>query len=136
MRGLQSFSQNAGEVSPGHRKPSWPDIPYHYYVDAEGQIAEGRETNFAGDTNTGYNTSGFLQIVVEGDFEKEVPSKEQISALRTLLTWILHSRGLTVESISVHKDHAATDCPGRNLMAVLPGLLSQIKETLTAASSG
>jgi hypothetical protein len=135
MRGLQNFSQNPGEVSPGHMKPSWPDVPYHFYVDSAGRIAEGRDTNFAGDTNTNYDTSGFIQIVVEGDFENEVPSTQQISALRDLLAWVLRSRGLTVESITVHKDHAPTDCPGRNLMAVLPSLLAKVKQKVASASS-
>jgi hypothetical protein len=135
MRGLQNFSQNPGEVSPGHMKPSWPDVPYHFYVDFGGRIAEGRDTNFAGDTNTNYDTSGFIQIVVEGDFENEVPSGQQMSALRDLLVWVLRSRGLTVETITVHKDHGATDCPGRNLIAVLPGVLAQVKQKLASASS-
>jgi hypothetical protein len=135
MRGLQNFSQSPGEVSPGQIKPSWPDVPYHFYVDSAGRIAEGRDTNFAGDTNTNYDTSGYIQIVVEGDFEKEAPSKEEISALHDLLAWVLHSRGLTVESITVHKDHASTDCPGRNLMAVLPNLLAQVKRRLASVSS-
>jgi hypothetical protein len=134
MRGLQHFSQNPGEVSAGHMKPAWPDIPYHFYVDATGRIAEGRDTNFAGDSNTNYNTSGFIQIVMEGDFEEEVVSTEQLSALRDLLTWVLSSRGLTAESITVHKDHAATDCPGQHFMAVLPGLLAQVKQKLASAS--
>src|ERR1700730_17101043 len=135
MRGLQDFSQNPGEVSPGHTKPSWPDVPYHFYVDAAGRVAEGRDTNFAGDTNTSYDTSGFIQIVVEGDFENEVPGTEQISALRDLLAWILRSRGFAAETITVHKDHASTDCPGRNFMAVLPGLLAQVKRKLASASN-
>lgn len=135
MRGLQSFSQNPGQVSPGHRKPAWPDVPYHFYVDAAGRIAEGRDVGFAGDTNTNYKTAGFIQIAVEGDFEKETPDAAQLNALRDLLPWLLLWSGLATEAISTHMDHAQTDCPGRNFTSALPGLLSQVREKLAHDSN-
>jgi hypothetical protein len=130
MRGLQSFSQSPGEVSPGHRKPAWPDVPYHFYVDAKGRIAEGRDVHFAGDTNTHYDTAGFIQIAVEGDFEKETPGPEQLTAVHDLLMWLLLMGGLSDGNVSMHMDHAQTDCPGKNFKAVLPGLLSQVRDRL------
>jgi hypothetical protein len=135
MRGLQSFSQHQGQVSPGHWKPAWPDVPYHFYVDAAGRIAEGRDVSFAGDTNTNYKTTGFIQIAVEGDFEKETPGEEQLNALRELLPWLLFWNGFAVENVSMHMDHAQTDCPGKNFKMVLPGLLSQVREKLVHDSS-
>jgi hypothetical protein len=103
-------------------------VPYHFYVDVSGQIAEGRDVRFAGDTNTGYDTSGYIQIAIEGDFEKEKPDLAQLNALRRLLVWILVSHNLASETISVHKDHAPTDCPGKNLLTVLPKLLTEVSE--------
>jgi hypothetical protein len=133
MRNLQSFSQRELHRVSGQIKKTWPDVPYHFYIDILGRIAEGRDVRFAGDTNTNYNTSGFIQVVLEGDFGKETPTPDQLESVRRLLVWLTLSWHLRIEDISVHKDHAPTTCPGRNFMAELPNVLSRTDAQRTAA---
>lgn len=116
LRNLQSFSQRPGTLSgTGKAKPAWGDLPYHYYIDVRGRIGEGRRLEFAGDTNTGYKTQGYVQIVLEGKFEKEKPTVQQLSALDELVAWLVRSQKIKPSAITSHNDHAASDCPGKNL---------------------
>jgi len=133
MRGLQSFSQRPVHRARGRTDVSWPDVPYHFYLDSSGRIAEGRDVGFAGDTNTGYDTNGHIQVALEGDFDTETPKPEQMEALRDLLVWLTLSWNLDVSRISTHKDHAATVCPGRNFMTLVPDLLARVSEHRAAA---
>jgi hypothetical protein len=126
LRNLQAFSQQAARLASGHAKPAWPDLPYHYYIGADGVIAEGRDVSFAGDTNTGYDTTGYVQVVLEGNFEIEKPTALQLAALKQALSWQMATWRIPVARISIHKDHARTACPGRNLIAAMPQILAEV----------
>lgn len=125
LRGLQNFSQTIGSVN-ARPKPAWGDVPYHYYIDAAGRIGEGRDVNYAGDTNTKYNTTNRIQIVVEGHFDTEQPSPAQLRSLDRLVVWLAGKYRVPAAKISGHNDHAATDCPGRNLKSYLPLLRNKV----------
>src|ERR1700733_12548054 len=89
LRNLQHFSINPGTLAEtGKAKPAWGDVPYHYYIDVSGRIGEGRSPAFAGDTNTDYDAVGYIQVVVEGNFETETPDHRQLAALDALVAWL------------------------------------------------
>lgn len=122
MRGLQHFSQNDGKLATGKEKPAWADVPYHYYVDVHGRVAEGREVGYAGDTNTEYDPAGHVLIVLEGSFDREEPTPGQLEALRRLVVDFAARWQVPPERIMGHKDYASTACPGKNLEAYFPEL--------------
>jgi N-acetylmuramoyl-L-alanine amidase len=121
MRGLQHFGMTPGRVG-RLSKPAWGDIPYHFYIDFAGKIAEGRDITFAGDNTTSIDNDGRIQITVEGDFEREQPAPGQLASLTTLVVWLSAAYGISPEGISGHGDHDQTDCPGRNLNPFLADL--------------
>jgi hypothetical protein len=127
MRGLQNFSMTPGKVGT-LSKPAWGDVLYHFYIGAAGKIAEGRDINFAGDSATNFDNDGRIQITVEGDFEREEPTQEQLASLMKLVTWIALKYGIPAEGISGHGDHDQTDCPGKNLKPFLDDLRKAVEE--------
>jgi hypothetical protein len=126
LQKLQRFSQTQGSVN-GAPKPAWGDVPYHFYVDAAGRIGEGRDINYAGDTNTAYDTKNRIQIVLEGHFDQERPTLPQLRALDRLVIWLAARYRVPATRILGHNDHVATtDCPGRNLQSYLPLLRRKV----------
>jgi hypothetical protein len=122
---LQRFSRATGRVG-SQPKPAWGDVPYHFYIDPIGRIAEGRSLAYAGDTNTKYDTADRIQIVLEGHFDKEQPSGTQLRSLDRLVVWLAARYRIPASRISGHHDHVVTGCPGNNLKRYLPELRNKV----------
>jgi hypothetical protein len=107
LRNLQSWSRGTKH---------WADIPYHYIIDLDGVIYEGRNINFAGDTNTEYDPMGHALIEVVGNFEEVEPNQKQLDAVVDLMAMLAAKYHVPVERIASHRDYSGqTVCPGKNL---------------------
>lgn len=107
LRNLQSWSR---------REKQWIDIPYHYIIDLEGKIYEGRDIGYAGDTNTEYDPTGHALIEVVGNFEEVEPNQEQLDAVVRIMSMLAVQYQVPVDSIRGHKDYSVkTVCPGKQL---------------------
>lgn len=122
LRGLQAFSQRDDSLDSGRKKPAWPDVPYHFYLATDGSIAEGRDWRYAGDTNTTYDPSGHLLLVVEGNFNSDTLMTAQRRTLDIVVPALAHQFRIPSDRIAGHKDFAETSCPGNHLYSELPGL--------------
>lgn len=102
-----------------HQQQGWMDIAYHLIVTREGEVLEGRRTDCAGDTFTGYDPTGHLLIVLDGNFEEQDPSAAQIERTVELLAWAHEHHGIDLATLSGHRDLAATLCPGASVYALI-----------------
>ena len=103
----------------GAEEQNWWDVPYHFLIGLDGTIYEGRDSNFAGETNTSYDPRGHLQISVMGNYNLQEPTKEQIEAIAEMMAYAKKKYGLSTDDIYGHDDWANTSCPGTYLRPYL-----------------
>jgi len=109
VRQHQSFHQSLG----------WPDLAYHFIIDAKGNIYEGRPTDAVGDTGTDYDPTGHLLICCEGHFDQQEITPRQYESLVKMVAWGSAEFGVDPGAILGHRDVASTTCPGDSLYAAL-----------------
>lgn len=110
LRGLQSW---------GARDRNWWDVPYHYLIDLDGHIYEGRDHRYMGETNTTYDPEGHFLISVIGNYGRQEATPAQLEAIADLMAWALSRYDLPLDRIGGHYNYAETDCPGRELRKYL-----------------
>lgn len=105
-----------------HLDQGWSDIAYHFAVDLRGNVYELRDPGLAGDTFTAYDPAGHLGVVCEGDFDQQRPTDAMLEAAALLLAHAATEYGMDPGSLSGHREHTLTRCPGDHLAARLPEL--------------
>lgn len=102
-----------------HIDRGWGDLAYHYIIGVDGTVYEARDTLYKGATGTNYDPDGHFLVVVEGNFEIDIPTKAQMDSLVTVLAWAATQFDVSPSTIAGHRDHASTACPGKNLYAFI-----------------
>lgn len=122
----------------GARERNWWDVPYHFLLDLEGDVYEGRDWRFMGETNTTYDPSGHFLISMIGNYDQQEPSAQQLAAIADLMAWALRVNNLPVDRIGGHYHYAQTGCPGVHLRRYLEDgtLRRMVTERLTRAAGG
>lgn len=112
----RSTNQKVAEVRKWHLDRGWSDIGYHYLIDRNGTVAEGRPVERQGAHVKGRN-KGTIGIALfgghgssEDDSFADHFTPEQDDALRELLDSL--SERFDVSKVSGHNEYAAKACPG------------------------
>ncbi len=122
VRGIQEF----------HMGPErgWNDIGYHFLIDGDGRVAEGRPTNVLG-AHAGGANAGNIGISLMGNFDVEQPAPAQIDSLERLAAYLAMKYDIPVLRpgyLEGHYHHTETDCPGRYLKVRLAELRAKINQ--------
>jgi hypothetical protein len=144
---------NAGDSRPGVEKVralyayhansrGWGDIGYHYVIDSDGQIYQGKA---GGDYVVGghayCNNIGTIGIAMLGNFDEEDPSEAQVHSLQWLINDLADVYNINVNKqvefhgvmrtpVVGHRDLLSTDCPGYFLY----GALDQVRSNVIAGN--
>jgi hypothetical protein len=109
----------------------WIDIAYHVAVDRKGNLFELRPAELVGDTATNYDPTGHFLVLVEGNFEEQQATDEQLQGAALAFAWAAEKYGISTQTLVGHRDvPAATACPGESLEAYITN--GQLRERTDA----
>lgn len=114
-------------IQQGHMNQNgYADIAYHYIIDKEGMIYEGRNIGVRG-THTRSHNTGTVGIVLIGNFENEEPTAEQLCSLKRLALQLKNQYDIT--HLAGHRDfpNNETVCPGEHLADKLESIAANLK---------
>ena len=103
----------------GHRGKGWADIGYHYVVDRNGTVWQGRDLTRWQGAHVKERNEHNIGVVCLGNFVVQSPSEAQVEALnRTIAQLRAHYR-ISSGAVLTHREWpgAQTACPGDRLQA-------------------
>ncbi len=135
MRALYSYHAN---------NRAWGDIGYHYVIDDNGVIYQGRAGgDFVVGGHAYCHNVGTIGIALMGNFDIENPTQKQVQSLQWLVATLVQRYNINTGRSLIyhgqiypflvgHRQLLDTDCPGRQMFAVL----DQVRTHVTAQDVG
>lgn len=97
----------------------WEDIAYHYLVDLDGVIWAGRPPTVRGNPSVYYDPTGLVLISFLGDYSGQEPTEAQLTHASETAAWLMKQYNMPSTTVTGHRDHAPTTCPGANIYRLL-----------------
>ena len=126
-----------------NQRYGWGDIAYHFLIDPDGTIYEGRKA-FARDNtgqikvrygaHSGIRSEGRVGIAFLGNFNYVKPTEKALEAAINLMGEIFVKFSISVDQINQKIEPHWPDlraCPGENLHNKLPHIREQVREIIS-----
>lgn len=106
--------ENTEQIRQYHLSLGWRDIGYHFVIERDGKVVEGRPlTDRGAHCNTDDWNGRAIGIALIGNFENHPPTLAQYRGLAAQVEVLMRRYGIPLANVIRHKDVAATDCGGR-----------------------
>jgi MYXO-CTERM domain-containing protein len=93
----------------------WCDIGYHFLVDTDGGVWQGREHTTVG-AHVGGNNTNNVGISFIGNYDSvDTPQQAQLQGAGGVLDYLSRTYGFSKDTLKGHRDYGSTACPGKNL---------------------
>lgn len=127
LRGIQAFHANKG----------WCDVGYHFLIDVDGTIYEGRELSRRG-VHAANNNTGNIGISHIGNFHNLTPPAAMLESTARLVERLssIYGIDLTRSAIKGHREYSSTDCPGSRLYPRMASIVSDAVAIRGGAGGG
>ncbi|QQE10456.1 N-acetylmuramoyl-L-alanine amidase [Planctomycetota bacterium] len=109
----QIAAKRMESIRSGHAS-HWADIGYHYCIDREGRIWEGRPVGLQGAHVKKHNPHN-VGIMVMGHFNNQQPSRQQLDSLTRFLKQLQGKYRVPAKKVFTHRELMPTACPGKHL---------------------
>lgn len=111
----QSAAQRRlNSIRDGHLQRDFADIGYHFIVDPQGNVWEGRPLRFQGAHVKDQNERN-MGVMVMGNFMEQRPTPAALAALDAFIASQMRRFAVPLWKVKTHQELAPTACPGTNL---------------------
>ena len=118
VRGKSDATRMLNAIRSGHVGQGWADIGYHFIIDPQGNIWEGRPVRYQG-AHVKENNEHNLGIMCLGNFDQERPSSAMLSTLDGFVADRMRAYNVPLSRVYTHQEIRSTECPGRNLQGYM-----------------
>jgi hypothetical protein len=113
---MDDAARRLNAIRKGHIGEGWVDIGYHYIIDPQGRLWEGRTTRLQGAHVRNQNEHN-LGVMVMGNFDLQRPTPQALGTLDLFVCEQMRRYGVPLSRVFTHREIGASQCPGRNMQS-------------------
>jgi hypothetical protein len=115
LRGQSDVARRIESIRSSHvNSRGFADIGYHYVIDPDGRVWEGRPSWKQGAHVKDQNEHN-IGVLILGNFDVQRPTPQALASLDSFLAGQMQKHNVSLSRVYTHQEIGPSGCPGRNL---------------------